>query len=362
MDMDAFYASVEQLDQPKLRGKPVIVGGNPQKRGVVAACSYEARQFGIHSAMPCSRAAKRCPHAIFTPPRMWRYKEVSQQVMSIFRNITSLVEPLSLDEAFLDVTTNNLHNPSATRVAEIIRAQIKKATGLTASAGVSYNKFLAKIASDLQKPDGLSVILPENALEFLDSLPVGKFFGVGKVTEKKMASLGITSGSDLRRFSRDDLIYHFGKTGKFYYDIVRGIDQRPVKPHRERKSIGSETTLQKDTNDITEIDEILSSLAQKIETVLESKDTGGSTVTLKVRYEDFSTITRSMTLPAPVYSAEMIIPQINRLKYSTEIGRRRVRLLGISLSNLVSRKERKPVQLMLPFDYPKDSREKPYDL
>ncbi len=350
VDMDAFYASVEQLDQPKLRGKPVIVGGNPQKRGVVAACSYEARQYGVHSAMPCSRALQRCPHAIFTPPRMWRYREVSQMVMEIFREITNLVEPLSLDEAFLDVTINTLKNPSATRLAELIRQRIKKDTGLTASAGVSYNKFLAKIASDLKKPDGLSIILPENGLSFLDNLPVGKFFGVGKVTEQKMARLGINVGKDLRRFSKDDLIYHFGKTGSFYYNIVRGIDNRPVKPQRERKSIGSETTLQQDTSDLSQIDDILSILAGKIETVLEEKNSEASTVTLKVRYHDFTTITRSITLPSPLYSAKRILENISKLKGATDLGQRKVRLLGISLSKLTSKEKRKPVQLMLPFD------------
>ena len=350
VDMDAFFASVEQLDQPQLRGKPVIVGGNPKKRGVVAACSYEARQYGVHSAMPCSRAVKRCPHAVFTPPRMWRYREISQKVMKIFQDITTQVEPLSLDEAFLDVTTNALGNPSATQLAEIIRQKIKKDTGLTASAGVSYNKFLAKIASDLKKPNGLSIILPENAISFLDNLPVGKFFGVGKVTELKMASLGIIFGKDLRRFNKDDLIYHFGKTGTFYYNIVRGKDDRPVKPHRERKSIGSETTLHLDTIDISLIDDILATLAHKIETVLDEKDCGASTLTLKVRYHDFNTITRSMTLPAPIFSAESILYHISRLKISTDIGQKKVRLLGISLSKLVSKSIKKPVQLMLPFD------------
>jgi DNA polymerase-4 len=350
VDMDAFYASVEQHDQPELRGKPVIVGGNPKKRGVVAACSYEARQYGVHSAMPCSRALQRCPHAIFTPPRMWRYREVSQLVMEIFGEITTLVEPLSLDEAFLDVSINTLHNPSATRLAEIIRQKIKKRTGLTASAGVSYNKFLAKIASDLKKPDGLSIILPENALSFLDNLPVGKFFGVGKVTEHKMARLGINFGKDLRRFSKDDLIYHFGKTGSFYYNIVRGIDERPVSPQRERKSIGSETTLQHDTADPSQIDDILSNLANKIENVLKDKKCGASTLTLKVRYHDFTTITRSLTVSAPVSSAQSILATISRLKNSTELGKRKVRLLGISLSRLASESEKKPVQLMLPFD------------
>lgn len=350
IDMDAFYASVEQMDNPKFRGKPVVVGGNPRKRGVVAACSYEARQFGIHSAMPCAKAAKRCSYAIFTPPRMWRYQEISRQIMQLFLGITDLVEPLSLDEAFLDVTTNSLNNPSATLLAEFIRQEIRKETGLTASAGVSYNKFLAKIASDLNKPDGLSVILPEDAVNFLDSLPVGNFFGVGRVTEKKMANLGIKVGHDLRRFCKEDLLYHFGKTGAFYYNIVRGIDERPVVAERTRKSIGSETTLQEDTFDLDEIDKILARLADKIEEVLFRKKCGGATVTLKVRYHDFETITRSATLPAPLFTADLILQQINRLKQSTQIGRKKVRLLGITLSKLTDSKEKKPVQLPLPFD------------
>lgn len=350
IDMDAFYASVEQLDHPKLRGKPVIVGGNPHRRGVVAACSYEARQFGIHSAMPCAKAVKRCPHAVFTPPRMARYQEISRRVMQIFLHITSLVEPLSLDEAFLDVTKNSLNNPSATLLAEIIRRKIRNETGLTASAGVSYNKFLAKIASDLNKPDGLSVILPDEALQFLDTLPVGKFFGVGRVTEKKMATLGITVGRDLRRFSRDDLLHHFGKTGGFYYNIVRGIDDRPVKAERTRKSIGSETTLEKDTLDRDEIANTLTYLADKIEETLVLKQCGGNTVTLKVRYHDFTTITRSTTVRDPLFNAGMILQQIKLLQRATQIGHKKVRLLGISLSKLTDGKEKKPVQLPLPFD------------
>ena len=350
VDMDAFYASVEQMDNPQLRGKPVIVGGNPRQRGVVAACSYEARQYGIHSAMPCAKAAQRCAHAVFTPPRMLRYQQISRQVMQIFLNITNLVEPLSLDEAFLDVTSNSLNNPSATRLAKTIRKRIYQETGLTASAGVSYNKFLAKIASDLNKPNGLSVILPEDALAFLDDLPVGRFFGVGKVTEKKMATLGITVGRDLRRFSREDLLHHFGKTGAFYYNIVRGIDERPVKAERTRKSIGSETTLREDTLDRDEIEQILIRLAGKVEEALIRKKCGGSTVTLKVRYHDFTTITRSTTLRAPLFNAGLILQQVNRLQRYTQIGRKKVRLLGISLSKLTDSNEKKPVQLPLPFD------------
>ncbi len=347
--MDAFFASVEQLDNPSLRGKPVIVGGNPQSRGVVAACSYEARKFGVHSAMPCARAAKLCPKAIFTPHRMWRYQEISTKVMRIFAQYTELIEPLSLDEAFLDVTQNHQNNPSATRLAEVIRKNIYQETGLTASAGVSYNKFLAKIASDLKKPDGLSVILPEDAISFLDTLPVGKFHGVGRVTEEKMKNMGILNGRHLRQFSKADLILHFGKSGAFFYSIVRGIDERPVKPTRQRKSIGSETTLQRDTSNLEEIENILTTLAEKVERVLKKKECGANTITLKVRYHDFTTITRSTTLTIPVFSAADILPHIEKLRLSTEIGRKKIRLLGISLSKLVDKGHRKPIQLYLPF-------------
>jgi len=350
IDMDAFYASVEQLDNANLRGRPVIVGGNPQHRGVVAACSYEARRFGVHSAMPCSTAAKQCPQAIFTRPRMWRYQQISQKIMAIFLDVTALVEPLSLDEAFLDVTLNRLNNPSATRLAEIIRQRIYSTTGLTASAGISFNKFLAKIASDMDKPNGRSVILPQQALSFLDDLPVGKFFGVGKVTESKMQGIGITHGRHLRRFTREDLMHHFGKNGIFYYNIVRGIDDRPVRPNRVRKSIGSETTLQKDTRDTKEIAQLLSTIAWKLADILIQKDCSGSTITLKVRYNDFTTITRSITLHTAICSATDILLQATKLQQATAIGHRPVRLLGITISKLISNKEKKPVQLPLPFD------------
>ncbi len=350
IDMDAFFASVEQLDKPSLRGKPVIVGGNPQKRGVVAACSYEARQFGIHSAMPSSKAVRLCPQAIFTPPRIKRYKEISDEVMSIFSQFTEMIEPLSLDEAYLDVTVNKLKNPSATRLAEIIRGRIFRTTGLTASAGVSYNKFLAKIASDLDKPNGLHVILPDEAVSFLDTLAVGKFHGVGKVTEKKMANLGIRFGRDLRQFSKADLILHFGKSGAFFFDIVRGRDDRTVTSTRERKSIGSETTLEQDTSDTKEISDILYYLAEKLEQALLRKECCGTTITLKVRYHDFITITRSSTLSTPVLTAQEIFSQVNRLKQTTEIGRKKIRLLGITVSKLSDRNLRKPVQLLLPFE------------
>ncbi len=350
IDMDAFYASVEQLDKPHLRNRPVIVGGNPHKRGVVAACSYEARKYGIHSAMPCRAAARLCPRAVFTSPRMERYKEISAEVMAIFTEFTDLIEPLSLDEAYLDVTCNRENNPSATRIAEKIRRRIQASTGLTASAGVSYNKFLAKIASDLNKPDGISIIPPEEAVSFLDLLPIGKFHGIGKVTEKKMLRLGIALGRDLRRLSKEDLLFHFGRSGAFFYDIVRGKDDRPVEPTRERKSIGSETTLQDDTTDREFLRQILSQLAFKVEQSMQARECGGACVTLKVRYDDFTTITRSVTLAGPVFTSTEILRQIDRLQRDTELGERKIRLLGITLSKLSDRNAQRPVQLLLPFD------------
>ncbi len=347
--MDAFYASVEQKDNPRYKGRPLIVGGRPKGRGVVAACSYEARVFGIHSAMPCSKAARLCPQAVFIRPRIQRYREISRMIMKIFKQYTDLVEPLSLDEAFLDVTVNNTSNPSATLVAEQIRSQIFQETGLTASAGVSYNKFLAKVASDVQKPNGITTIPPEHAHDFLSSLPIRKFFGVGKVTEKKMTDLGIRNGADLRSWDREKLVFHFGKTGSFLSDIARGIDNRPVQPNRVRKSVGSETTLPRDIRDIERIFEILSSITEKLEHSLLKLETGGYTVTLKIRYSDFTTITRSRTLKNPVFSGNEIRHCLPELLRMTEAGARDIRLLGITISNLTMDRGKKPRQLLLPF-------------
>lgn len=348
IDMDAFFASIEQKDTPAFKGKPLIVGGKPQSRGVVAACSYEARRFGVHSAMPSSKAARLCPQAIFTRPRMDRYREISSKVMAIFLRYTPLVEPLSLDEAFLDVTTNSQNHPSATILAERIRGQIYQELQLTASAGVSFNKFLAKVASDFNKPDGVKTIPPGEAIDFLSALPIRKFFGVGKVTEKKMLSLGIRTGQDLRQQKEDDLIFHFGKIGSFLYNIVRGIDDRPVEPARARKSIGSETTLSYDTDDSTEIDSILTHLAEQIGHSLKKKQTGGYTLTLKVRYHDFTTITRSRTVRTPIYSSAGILVLLPGLISATNAGTQKVRLLGLSISKLIVDKN-VPYQLVLPF-------------
>ncbi len=348
--MDAFFASVEQHDTPSLRGKPVIVGGSPASRGVVATCSYEARRYGIHSAMPCKKAIQLCPHAVFTKPRMHRYKEVSKIIMEIFRQYTEVVEPLSVDEAFLDVTENKKGIQSASYLAEIIRNHIFYNTGLTASAGVSYNKFLAKAASAINKPDGINVIPPEKALAFLDKLAIKKFHGVGKVTEQKMLQLGIQNGYDLRHCKKEDLLFHFGKSGAYFYSIARGIDHRPVRTERIRKSISNETTLAEDTLDVELLKKIIADLARRTYSTLTLQDKIAFTLTLKVRYHDFTTITRSVTRPLPLESVHDILEQMQYLMKTTEIGQKKVRLLGVGLSKLFSSHEKKPIQLKLPFD------------
>jgi len=349
IDMDAFFASVEQMDNPKYAGRPVIVGGNPEGRGVVAACSYEARKFGIHSAMSAANAIKRCPHALFVRPRKDRYKEVSLQIMEIFRSCAPVIEPLSVDEAFLDITDTHDTITDAADTAEEIRSRIFFEVGLTCSAGVSYNKFLAKVASDINKPDGLTVITREQAPEFLASLAIGNFYGVGKVTEKKMHTLGIRIGHDLLRFEKVELIRFFGKAGAFFYDIVRGVDDRPVSPSRGRKSIGTETTFQTDILELSEIQNILKNLARKVEQSMQRKDCSGSTLTLKVRYHDFSTVTRSLTPPSPLCNYEEIMQYIPQLLQATEAGRVKIRLLGLTVSNLLPQSHKIPVQIPLPF-------------
>ena len=354
IDMDAFFSSVEQRDNPDLRGKPVIVGGRPDSRGVVAACSYEARRFGIHSAMPSARAVRLCPRAVFIPPRISRYKEISNQVMAIFHEYTDLVEPLSLDEAFLDLTENHFQEPLASLLAQRIRKQIFDTTGLTASAGVSCNKFLAKAASAMNKPDGITIIRPSAALSFLSTLPIGKFYGVGKVTEAKMERIGVKKGEDLLRFSRKELTFHFGKSGEYFYNICRGIDPRPVISSRIRKSIGSETTMAEDILDLERIYAILRQLAGSVAASLEKHDSGGYSLTLKVRYQDFLTITRSATFTAPLFTAADILSFLPRLLHGTETGRRKVRLLGVTVSSLITRSGT-PYQLRLPFPLGRDS-------
>lgn len=348
IDMDAFFASVEQRDFPQYRGQPVIVGGSPDGRGVVAAASYEVRKYGVHSAMPSAKALQRCPHAIFVKPRFDVYREVSAEIREIFYEYTDLVEPLSLDEAYLDVTENHIHLPSATLIAQRIRKQIKEVTGLTASAGVAHNKFLAKVASDLNKPDGLAVILPEDAEEFLEQLEIGKFHGIGDATETKMQSLDIYTGKDLKAWSEIDLVEQFGKTGRYYYRIVRGIDNRPVKQHRIRKSIGKERTFSEDVDDVNWIKDFLKELAKKVAVSMAKKQAAGKTVTLKVRYADFETLTRSTSVTQYISEADPIADMAISLLEETAVGDRKVRLLGITLSNL-NLQEKGYKQLELPF-------------
>ena len=351
IDMDAFYASIEQRDDPTLKGKPVIVGGTPDQRGVVAACSYEARKFGIHSAMSSSRAYKLCPDAVFVRPRFEAYSRVSGQIREIFHQYTDLVEPLSLDEAFLDVTMNKKEIGSATFIAREIKGKIFKKTDLTASAGVSFNKFLSKVASDMNKPDGLTVITPEKAEVFIDRLPIRKFFGIGKVTEKKMLEMNIKRGGDLKKIDRERLIKLFGKVGGHYYSIVHGDDTRPVNPNRERKSLGKETTLNEDIDNREQMIAILDELALKVATLVEKNRLYGKTVTLKVKYSDFQSITRSKTLETPFLLKTDIMKYIKELLKKTDAGRKKIRLLGITISNFPE-KDVKPThgkQLLLPF-------------
>ncbi|HVN72017.1 MAG TPA: DNA polymerase IV [Desulfomonilia bacterium] len=351
IDMDAFYASVEQRDNPKLKGYPVIVGGEPEQRGVVAACSYEARRFGIHSAMSSARAKRLCPHAVFLPPRFDEYEAASDAIMEIFSEYTDCVEPLSLDEAFLDVTVNRKHIALARAIAQEIRQRIKDSLSLTASAGVSYNKFLAKAASDFKKPDGLTVIPPEKAFVFIAKLPIRKFPGVGKVTEQKMLSYGIKTGADLMAVPREDLLRWFGKSGGFFYGISHGYDPRPVIPERERKSIGKEITLAEDTDDLDLMSAIISQLGSRVSRIMKGEGITGRTVTLKLKYHDFQSITRSITLKEFVDDAQTITRQSLNLLRDTDAGSRKVRLLGVSLSHFPdsSHEVFRYTQMLLPF-------------
>ena len=333
--MDAFYASVEQRDNPALRGMPVVVGGSPQGRGVVAAASYEARKFGIHSAMPAAHALRLCPDLEFIRPRFDIYKAESLTIRSIFHEYTDLVEPLSLDEAYLDVTSNKTDNPSATLIAQEIKKKIHQQTRLTASAGISINKFLAKIASDLKKPDGLALIPPEKALNFIAELPIGKFHGIGKATEEKMHRLGIRTGSDLRQWTEWDLNRHFGKVGSFYYNIARARDDRPVKTQRIPKSIGKEKTFREDVASIDWLTDFIGELSDKVADRLKREEAEARTVTLKVRYDNFESITRSISPGHTISQTEEITELAVKLLRETDAGTRKVRLLGVTVSGFV---------------------------
>ncbi len=334
VDMDAFYASVEQRDHPDLRGKPVVVGGAPNRRGVVAACSYEARAFGIRSAMSSTRAARLCPQAVFLKPRFAEYRRISAQIMAVFKKFTAVVEPLSLDEAYLDVSACDQFQGSATRIAQAVKAEVRRATGLTASAGVSYNKFLAKAASAMDKPDGLYVITPAAGADFVARLPISRFFGVGKATEARMKALGVADGADLRRLSLAELRRHFGKIGEYFYHVARGIDRRPVRARRERKSVSNEVTFLEDLSDTETMLRRLCELAEETLRIMERKQLLGRTLTIKVKYADFQQVTRSRTLAEPIVDVAAIEPVLAELLAKTEAGARRVRLLGAGVSNL----------------------------
>lgn len=333
VDMDAFYASVEQRDNPELRGKPVAVGGSAA-RGVVAAASYEARKFGVHSAMPSVTAKRKCPDLIFVMPRFEVYRAVSEQIRQILAEYTSLIEPLSLDEAYLDVTENLKGMEIATDIAEEIRAKIKATTGLTASAGVSYNKFLAKMASDQRKPDGLFVIKPRNGPAFVEALPVKKFHGVGPATAERMKRLGIETGLDLKARSLVFLQEHFGKSGPYFYGIARGIDQREVKPDRVRKSVGAEDTFAEDLLEFEPACKELAPLVEKVWRYCAGHAISARTVTVKIKYSDFTQATRSRTLPAAVTGSAEIAEVARALLSSVYPFRRSIRLLGVTLSSL----------------------------
>ncbi|MFD0795629.1 DNA polymerase IV [Mucilaginibacter litoreus] len=334
IDMDAFYASVEQRDNPEYRGKPLVVGGLPEGRGgVVATASYEARKFGVRSAMPSKQALKLCPQAIFVRPRFTAYKEVSQKIREIFSRYTDLIEPLSLDEAYLDVTADKQGIGSAIEIAQQIKQAIKTELNLTASAGVSVNKFVAKIASDMQKPDGLTFIGPSSIERFMEQLPVDKFYGVGKVTAAKMKQQGLFTGADLKYLSEAEMISRFGKAGAFYYKIVRGIDDREVQPHRETKSVGAEDTFAFDLTIIEEMNAELEKLAQKVHERLIRYNLKGRTVTIKIKYSDFKQITRSISLAEPTNALETIIKSAKNLLNASFTDDCYIRLLGITVSN-----------------------------
>ncbi len=332
IDMDAFFASVEQRDDPSLRGKPVVVG-SPAARGVIAAASYEARKFGVRSAMPSSTALRKCPDLIFVPHRFEVYRAVSRQIHGIFADYADLVEPLSLDEAYLDVTANKAGIDTATQTARLIRVRIRQETGLTASAGISYNKFLAKMASDQNKPDGQFLVAPGKGEAFVQTLPIGRFYGVGEKTEARMKALGIHTGEDLRRQPLERLAQHFGRSGPWFYGIARGIDERAVNPDRERKSSGSETTFQTDLSDTDRIEAEIVALADKVFAWCQKANAFGRTATVKIKYADFEQATRRRSLGGAITDAAQLRHLSQELVRSVYPLRAGVRLLGVTVSN-----------------------------
>ncbi|WP_066222568.1 DNA polymerase IV [Formosa haliotis] len=354
VDMDAFYASVEQMDFPELKGKAIAVGGS-EVRGVVSAASYEARKFGVKSAMSGIQAKRNCPELIFVKPRFDRYKAISKQIRKIFFEYTDLVEPLSLDEAYLDVTVNKKGNPSASLIAQEIRARILEDVGLTASAGISINKFIAKVASDYNKPNGQKTVNPEDVLEFLEDLDIRKFYGVGKVTAEKMYQLGIYTGKDLKLKSISYLEDHFGKSGRYYYHVVRGIHHSEVKPNRIRKSLAAERTFSENLSSEIFMLEKLEHIAQEVSRRLQKSKVAGKTITLKIKYSDFTLQTRSKTLNYFISDGALIMDTVKTLLIQEELTNS-VRLLGISISNLNTEKqsvkiEPKSVSVQLKFQF-----------
>ncbi len=347
--MDAFYASIEQRENPELRGKPVAVGGSG-RRGVVASASYEARKFGVRSAMPGVTAKRLCPDLIFTSRHHHLYAEVSKQIREIFFEFTDLVEPLSLDEAYLDVTENKMGINSGTILANQIRKRIFDETQLTASAGVSFNKFLAKVASDINKPNGIKVITPEEALVFLEQLKIEKFMGIGKVTAKKMHGMGIHTGGDLKKYSEIELVQRFGKAGRHYFTIVRALDRRKVKPNRIRKSIGAERTFFEDLQDINAMKEKLDPICATVFKYMKQKNNFGRTVSLKIKTHDFKVLSRSKTFLSEVNNPELLKTTIYELLESNIHAFEKCRLLGVSVSNLTKDKYGEGIQLKFDFE------------
>jgi DNA polymerase-4 len=348
VDMDAFYASVEQMDNPDLRGKPVAVGGN-EIRGVVSAASYEARKFGVRSALSGALAKKYCPDLIFVKPRFDRYKEISQKIRKIFHDYTDLVEPLSLDEAYLDVTQNKKGNPSASLIAQEIRLRILNELGLTASAGISINKFIAKVASDVNKPNGQKTVSPDEVIPFLEELPIRKFYGVGKVTAEKMYQLGIFTGLDLKSKPIEFLEKHFGKSGTYYFYVVRGIHNSEVKPNRITKSVAAEHTFDENLTSEIFMQERLETIAAELDRRLKKHKIAGKTVTLKIKYSDFTQQTRSKTLPYFISDKSLLFDTVKELLFQERM-KDSVRLLGISLSNL-NTEIKKTIVVQLKFDF-----------
>jgi len=353
VDMDAFYASVEQMDNPELKGKPIAVGGS-EKRGVVSAASYEARKFGVKSAMSGIQAIRNCPELIFVKPRFDRYHEISKKIRTIFYDYTDLVEPLSLDEAYLDVTNNKKGNPSASLIAKEIRERILKEVGMTASAGISINKFIAKVASDYNKPNGQKTVTPEEVNEFLEKLDIRKFYGVGKVTAEKMYQLGIFTGKDLKSKSIGYLETHFGKSGTYYYAVVRGIHNSEVKPNRVRKSLAAEHTFNENLSSEIFMLERLDQITNEVSKRLNKSKVAGKTVTLKIKYSDFTLQTRSKTLHYYISDKSLIFETAKDLLFQEKLSNS-VRLLGISMSNLNTETkkilEQKSISVQLKFGF-----------